>query len=98
MTIPEKKNLNNESNRDGLARKLLLTSLGAWFLGKEVDVKLHGSQNEIKIISNALLASKGLHEELNSSEVTVESAMEKLRSKKIAAEEFEKTFGVSWPL
>lgn len=96
MSIPEK-NKTNESHL-GLTKKLLLTSLGAWFLGKDVDVKLRGTQNEIKVMSAALLASKNLHEELLRPEATVDSVVGKLNSKRVAAKEFEKTFGISWPL
>lgn len=98
MAIPEKNKVNNESTSDSLTKKLLLTSLGAWFLGKEVDVKLRGSQNEIRVVSSVLLASKKLHEELHRSDASINSAMESLQRKRIAAEEFEKTFGISWPL
>jgi hypothetical protein len=88
MTSPEKKKV-NELRQDSLAKKLLLTSLSAWLVNKDVDVKIRGSQNEIRVISNALAASNRLRED---------SIVENLRSKDLAAAEFEKVFGMPWPL
>jgi hypothetical protein len=97
MTSPEKKKV-NELRQDSLAKKLLLTSLSAWLVNKDVDVKIRGSQNEIRVISNALAASNRLREDLNRPDVTVNSIVENLRSKDLAAAEFEKVFGMPWPL
>jgi hypothetical protein len=87
-----------EGTDTNLAGKMLLASLGAWLVGKSVNTKVRGNVNEVTAISNALLASKSLQEELRSPGATVESVTVKLRAKQASATEFERVIGVPWPL
>lgn len=88
----------NEGAYINLTGKLMLASLGAWLVGKVVNTKLRGNQNEIQAVANALLASKKFQEELRSPGATVQSVMDKLRVKQMSAAEFERVLGVRWPL
>lgn len=92
----KKKSDKKQSN--SLIEQLLSTSVCALILGKHVGVSVKGTQNEISAVSNALLASRNLQEELNRPDTTVESVMEKLRLKRECAREFERVMGIHWPL
>ena len=81
-----------------LGGKLLLASLGAWMVGKAVNTKVRGTEDEIDAIVNALHSSRRFQDELRKPGATVRSVMEKLRVKQMSAEEFERVLGVEWPL
>ena len=81
-----------------LTGKILLASLGAWLVGKVVNVKLRGNQDEVTAVTNALMASRRFQEELRHPGATVQSVIEKLRIKQMSAYEFERVLGVPWPL
>ena len=67
-------------------------------LGKIVNTKLRGNQSEVTAISNALLASRKFQDELRRPGASVQSVIEKLQVKNMSAAEFERVFGVRWPL
>lgn len=81
-----------------LTGKMLVASLGAWLVGKVVNTKIRGSRDEIEVLANALLSSRKFQDELNRSGASVGSVMEKLRVKQMSASEFERVFGIPWPL
>lgn len=78
--------------------KLLLASLSAFLVGRLVNVKLRGTADQMKSVSEALIASKELHEELHRPGATVSSVMERLQRKRDAADHFEMQYGIKWPL
>lgn len=78
--------------------KLLLASLGAWLVGKVVNTKIRGNQDEMSAVANALMASRRFQDELHRPGATVQSVIEKLKIKQMSASEFERVLGVSWPL
>lgn len=78
--------------------KLMLASLGAWLVGKVVNTKIRGRQEEIQAVANALMASRRFQDELNKPGASVQSVVEKLRLKQLSAVEFERVLGVPWPL
>lgn len=81
-----------------LTGKILFASMGAWLVGKLVNMKMRGTRAEVNTVANALMASKRFQDELNRTGATVESVFEKLRIKNMSAAEFERTMGVPWPL
>ena len=81
-----------------LTGKIMLASLGAWMIGKIVNTKLRGNENEIKAITNALIASKRFQDELRRPGASVQSVIDKLRIKHMSAAEFERVLGIRWPL
>lgn len=81
-----------------LTGKILIASLGAWLVGKMVNTKVRGRQDEIQAVANALMASRRFQDELHHPGATVASVMEKLRIKQMSAAEFERVLGVRWPL
>lgn len=87
--------IKEENNVTG---RLILASISSWLVDKPVNTKIRGSQREVKAVANALIASKIFQEELRRPGVTVESVSQKLRLKHDAVSEFEKVFGVRWPL
>lgn len=81
-----------------LTGKIMLASLGAWMIGKVVNTKIRGNESEVKVIANALRASKRFQEELRRPGASVQSVMEKLNVKNMSAAEFERVLGIRWPL
>jgi hypothetical protein len=98
MESTQKPEILKEEFYGNLTGKLLLASIGAWLVGKSVNTKIRGTQQEIRVIANALMASKRFQEELRRPGATVESVSQKLRLKHMSAVEFEKIMGVRWPL
>lgn len=78
--------------------KILMATLGAWLVGKAVNTKIKGSQRDIETLANSLISTRRFQDELRSPGATVESVMEKLRVKQMSSSEFERTFGIPWPL
>ncbi len=81
-----------------LTGKLLLASLGAWLVGKVVNTKIRGNQDEMNAVANALMASRRFQDELHRPGASVQSVIEKLKIKQMSASEFERVLGVAWPL
>lgn len=94
----DKEDVLNERLYVNLTGKLLLASLGAWLVGKVVNTKIRGNEDEISAVSNALMASRRFQDELNKPGASVQSVIEKLRVKQMSASEFERVLGVKWPL
>ena len=81
-----------------LLGKIFFASVAAWLVGKAINLKIRGTPEEIKVVSDAMMASKRFQDELNRSGATVESVMQKLGLKHATAREFERILGVPWPL
>ena len=81
-----------------LLGKVFLAGVAAWLVGKATNLKLRGSSSEINSVAQALLASRAFQEELSRPGATVESVMQKLGVKHMSSREFERTFGVPFPL
>lgn len=84
--------------RLNLLGKLFFTAVGAWLVGKATNLKVRGTEEEVRAVSNAMLASQRFQDELRSPGATVESVMQKLGLKHASAREFERILGVPWPL
>lgn len=87
-----------ESGQFNPTSKLLFATLGAWITGKRMNVKVRGTLDEVTAITDALMATKRLHEELLRCDATVETITEKLQKKKESATEFERILGIPWPM
>lgn len=98
MESDEKLDDLNEGYYLNLTGKLLLASLGAWLVGKVVNTKIRGNQDEMSAVANALMASRRFQDELHRPGASVQSVIDKLRIKQMSASEFERVLGVKWPL
>lgn len=87
-----------ESKSRNLNERVLLASVGAWLVGRPTDVRLRGTSEQLMAVSEALLASKALHEELMRPDASLESVMRRVKRKNEAARGFQIVFGVRWPL
>lgn len=81
-----------------LLGKIFFAAVGAWLVGKAVNLKIRGTPEEVQAVTNAMMASRTFQEELSRSGATVESVMQKLGLKHASAREFERILGVPWPL
>jgi len=94
--MSEKKQINEL--HVNLLGKIFFTTLGAWLVGKAVNAKIRGSQEQVRAVTDAMLASRRFQEELKRSGATVDSVMHKLGVKHMSAQEFERQLGIPWPL
>lgn len=78
--------------------KIFYGSVAAWLLGKMVNLKFRGSRQQAEALASALVSSKKFQDELERPGATVESVVQKLGVKHMSAAQFERTFGVPWPL
>ena len=81
-----------------LLGKIFFAAVGAWLVGKAVNMKIRGTPEEVQAVTNAMMSSRRFQEELESRGATVESVMAKLNLKHASAQEFERILGVPWPL
>lgn len=81
-----------------LLGKVFIAAAAAWVIGKATNLKLRGTPQEVQAVANALQSSRRFQDELRRPGATVQSVMSKLRVKNMSAREFERTFGVKWPL
>jgi hypothetical protein len=84
--------------RLNLLGKILFAAIGAWLVGRNVNMKIRGTPEEVQAVANAMIASKRFQDELSRNGATVESVMQKLGLKHAAAREFERILNVPWPL
>lgn len=81
-----------------LIGKIFFTAVGAWLVGKATNMKVRGTEAEIRAVANAMMASRRFQDELRNPGATVESVIQKLGLKHASAREFERILGVPWPL
>ena len=84
--------------RLNLLGKVLFAAIGAAVVGRATNLKLRGSEEEIRAVADAMMASHRFQEELCRPGATVESVMQQLGLKHASAREFERILGVPWPL
>lgn len=78
--------------------KLFLAGVAAWLIGQRVQMKVKGSQEDMKKLAAALVASKKFQNELSRPGATAESVIQKLGIKNLTAQKFEEITGMNWPL
>jgi len=81
-----------------LLGKIFFTACAAWLVGKATNIKLRGTQEEIRAVSEAMMSSRRFQEELENPGATMDSVMNKLGLKHASAREFERILNVPWPL
>ena len=78
--------------------KIFLAAVAASLLGKISNVRVRGTQEQIDALKDALMASREFQDELERPSATVQDIMNKLHLKGISAAEFERRFGVPFPI
>lgn len=81
-----------------LLGKIFFTACAAWLVGKATNLKVRGTEQEVRAVSNAMLASRRFQEELRKPGATVQSVIDKLGLKHASAREFERILGVPFPI
>lgn len=83
---------------NNLLNRILTATVGATVLGKKVNTKISGSKLQMEAAAAAIAASRNLHEILARPDATVEAIASALEVKHASAIEFERQFGVRFPL
>ena len=78
--------------------KLFIAGVAAWLMGQKTRLKIRGSEEEIKKLATAMVASKQFQNELARDGATAQSVIEKLGLKNASAKDFERLSGVPWPM
>lgn len=73
-------------------------AVASHILGKKTNVRVKGSPEKIKVVSEVIEASKSLYNELNNKNATMERISELLNKKRLAAKEFQDKLGTPWML
>jgi hypothetical protein len=61
-------------------------------------MKLKGTPEQVKAITDAIMASKDFQDEIKKPGATVETVIQKMHLKNLTAAEFKKITGRPWPL
>lgn len=92
----------NESATDlSTTGKLFFASMAAYLSGKVgagAFLKLRGTPEELRVIADALVASKAFQDELKRPGATIDSVIEKMNVKNMTAERFRQVTGKKFPL
>jgi hypothetical protein len=78
--------------------KLFFASLVAVLQGGKSSIKLKGTPEQIKALTDVIQASKAFQEEVQKPDATIESVIEKMRLKNMAAADFKSKTNFPWPL
>jgi hypothetical protein len=78
--------------------KLFFASLVAYLGGAKSIVKLKATPEQVKAITDAVIASKEFQDEIKKDGATIESVIEKMRLKNMTAADFKRITGRPWPL
>jgi hypothetical protein len=79
-------------------KKLIDKTIVALYLGESMDWKLGGTRQQLKALSEALVATRDFEQKLMSETTELPIVSEALRVKHAYAREFERVFGQPWPL
>jgi hypothetical protein len=77
--------------------KLFFASLVAYLAGAKSIVKLKATPEQVKAITDAVMASKAFQDEIKRDGATIESVIEKMRLKNMTAADFKRLTGRPWP-
>lgn len=81
--------------------KIFFAAVAAYLAGKIASgafLKLRGKPDELRVIADAIVASKAFQDELKRPGATIDSVIEKMNLKNVTAAKFKQITGQSWPL
>lgn len=96
-----KKPINERVDSLSTTGKIFFAAMAAYLAGKNSSgafLKVRGTPEELRAISDALAASKALQDEINNPSATIDSVINKLNAKNNASEAFLKLTNKIWPL
>lgn len=79
-------------------KKLIEMTVSALYNGESMGWKLGCSKEQLKALSEALVATRDFEKKLFSESATVKTVSSALKVKHAYARKFEKAFGQPWPL
>ena len=83
----------------GKQGRVLFSNIASMLIGEKVDeVKLKGTNEQVSVVKEALIATRNFHVCINSSNVTLDSISDSLEEKHRAAKNFERVLGIPWLL
>lgn len=86
------------TQENNLLNRILSATVGATVLGKRVNTRISGNKLQVEAAAAAIAATRDLHETLTRPDATVEAITSALEAKHASALEFERQFGVKFPL
>lgn len=92
--------LNEESNLSTTG-KIFFAAVAAYLAGKMASgafLKLRGKPEELRVIADAIVASKAFQDELKKPNATIDSVIEKMNLKNITMAKFKQVTGKAWPI
>lgn len=85
------------------AGKIFFAGAAAFILGsggrkQRLPIKVRGTPQQMKAVTDAILNSKKFQQELNKPGATVDSVINKLRLRNLSKNDFQRLTGKPWPL
>jgi hypothetical protein len=77
--------------------KMFLAAVVSVVLGKPSNIRIRGSIDQVEATKQAILATVEFRDCVNSSGVTIQDIMDKLKAKNIAAQRFKTCLNIPWP-
>ena len=96
--MKDKKNSSTQDVLNTLEKKKFLSFVESWITGKKNSLVINGTAEQVDSVKSVFEASRNFQNEISKSDTTLGVLTERLEEKKIAAANFERIFGMKWPL
>ena len=78
--------------------KMFFAFLVSFMSGAKPNMKLKGTPEQIEAMKNAIKASMDFQKEVKNPNATIDSIIEKMKNKNLAASEFKAKTNFPWPI
>lgn len=96
--MKDKKNSSTQDVLNTLEKKKFLSFVESWITGKKNSLVINGTAEQVDSVKSVFEATRNFQNEISKSDTTLGVLTERLEEKKIAAANFERIFGMKWPL
>jgi hypothetical protein len=96
--VKDKKNSSTQDVLNTLEKKKFLSFVESWITGKKNSLVINGTAEQVDSVKSVFEATRNFQNEISKSDTTLGVLTERLEEKKIAAANFERIFGMKWPL
>lgn len=90
--------MNDNFKLSSIGKLFFANLIATTLLGQKSFIKLKGTPQQIKALTDAIKASKEFQDEIKNPNATVDSVIEKLRLRNLASVEFGQKTNKPWPL
>jgi len=77
--------------------KVLFSAIASWLMGREVNLQVKGTKEQIRSLARTMNALRDFQDEMEKPNADAKTVMKKLGIKNSEIKQFERTFGIKWP-